>query len=100
IWPSDDKQNVTVLPLKIYRQAIHAMPEKSADLNHKYDYVAWAEANPQLVYTPEFYQVSGGAPPPDLNAIYTPANGATNGAAGAGDNSAPDNATQPAAPGA
>jgi hypothetical protein len=97
IWPKDDQYEV-VPAIKLYRQEVRKMPTESAAPAQKYDYADWAEKNPQFVYTPEFYQVSGGAPPPDLTAIYTPANGANNGAAGAGDTGASDNATQPAAP--
>lgn len=103
IWPKDDQYEV-VPAIKLYRQEVRKMPSESAPPTQKYDYMDWAEKNPQFVYTPEFYQVSGGAPPPDLTAIYTPANGANNngannnGAVGAGDNGGTDNATQPAAP--
>lgn len=102
VWPKDD-QFETVPTIKIYRQEVRKMPADSAPAGQKFDYADWAEKNPQLVYTPEFYQVTGGAPPPDLNAIYTPPNAAGgNGAAaqgaGGADNAAPENATQPAAP--
>lgn len=100
IWPKDD-QFEPVPTIRIYRQDIRKMPADTAAPAQKYDFADWAEKNPQLVYTPEFYQVTGGAPPPDLAAIYNPpngANGAAGAGAGAGDNAGQDNATQPAAP--
>ena len=102
IWPKDNEKVESVPALKIYRSDLKQMPSESAPKNQKYEYWEWAKANPQLVYTPEFYQITGGTPPPDIDALYT-GNGnnaaAPNNAAGGADNGAPqDNATQPAAP--
>jgi len=103
IWPKDDNKFEVVPALKIYRQDMKQMPAESAPTNQKYEYWDWAEKNPQLVYTPEFYQVTGGAPAPDLNTIYNGDANANNNAApnnAGGDNAAPDNPGQPATPGA
>lgn len=98
IWPADDKYDVVTPVLKVFRSQVKPMPSDAATKGQEYEYWNWAENNPQLVYTPEFFQVTGGTPPPDLAAIYT-GNG-PNGANAGGDTTAPATGTDATTPGA
>jgi hypothetical protein len=99
VFPDEDKVTPDTVPaLSIYKSELQSLPSEADPTAKKYEYLDWAQKNPDLIGRPAFYEVVAGDPwnPPQDPATAAPGD-AVAGNPAAGNAGAPDaaGATQP-----
>lgn len=100
-FPADDQGIENVKSLRIYQPPVSKpMPSEQSPKPQKYDFLDWAQAHPDIVYQPAFYEVTLGDPwtsplqQQENNAVQN-ATDQTSGTGTDAGGTTPDNSTQP-----
>jgi len=99
VFPPGDQAVEDVKALRTYQVQLKAPPPDNATKPQKYEFIQWAQAHPDMIYQPAFYDVTGGDPwtSPLQQQENAPVQNVTDqtGAGTDAGGTTPDNATQP-----